>query len=477
MRAYCQQEADRCSRRMREAAINDDADALFEQLANQRERWLKKKQRFMENDVPSTESSKVAGKVQQKKLLKDIVHVPSFKKDIPPLQIKGETKKKDRHNKRFPLFASVEDFFEEFESYLKSSEVPVGEYWKQCIFFTCAPEKRSWLESIIQELNDVTYESFKKELKSVLSSPYADLYHLMHVRYMQQKKMNLSLRHFALALLRYAHRHGIADDRSLLMDFVCNMEERYRKPTWDAIMRYNAEHGHFPSMSEMVKFAGVVEDVNMMSKVTDQSKPWSELMDDDDHSDSDDSESSDDEKLSKKRKRHSKHKGKKHAKAHHGKGKERAKPDLFCRLHKYGDHITDNCPDVLRMANQKHPKHQVGSNILKNPCRFCKRSEYFQGHSCKEMRDHNAKQDVGKKEEHKRMSARFAQLKYLGEDHHELDDDELMNSSSKQCKDNIWARAVQKEKTDQCLLLPITVVPRLNSTTKGCRKSLKDVRG
>ncbi|KAJ8659018.1 hypothetical protein O0I10_005400 [Lichtheimia ornata] len=168
-------------------------------------------------------------------------------------------------------------------------------------------------------------------------------------------------------------------------------------------------------MSEMVKLAGTVEDANKMSRASDQSKPWAEAKEKD-------------------------------------KGKEKA---LYCRIHKQGDHDTDHCYSVVKLANSKHGvQQQPKRNRL---CDFCHEVPYRKGHSCTPMLEYNARKDAEAKQQHKKIMARFAALKYLGKEHNEIDVDELMGSSSKQCKNDIWVRATQKEKTDECLLIPIMI--------------------
>ncbi|KAJ8654960.1 hypothetical protein O0I10_009356 [Lichtheimia ornata] len=54
------------------------------------------------------------------------------------------------------------------------------------------------------------------------------------------------------------------------------------------------------------------------------------------------------------------------------------------------------------------------------------------------MLEYNARKDAEAKQQHKKVMARFAALKYLGKEHNEIDVDELMGSSSKQCKNDIW---------------------------------------
>ncbi|CDH61116.1 hypothetical protein RO3G_16746 [Lichtheimia corymbifera JMRC:FSU:9682] len=315
------------------------------------------------------------------------------------------------------------------------------------------------------------------ELRTDLSSPYAELYHLMHIRYMQQRKLKLSLRQFALAINQYAQRHHIPDDKSLLMDFVCNVADQFRKPIWDIVMKFHEDHDRLPSMGEMVKLAGTVEDANKMSRASDQSKPWAEVEnDDDDHSDSDSDEESDEDAPAKKRKRSQKSKGKQKANAKNkgkrkGKGKGKAN-NLFCQLHGQGDHDTDHCFHVLNMVKAKHGKQQQGNKPLK-PCDFCK-APYKWGHHCPGMDEYNAKRDAEGGKKHQKVMARYAMLKYLGTEHYKIDDKELMGSSSKQCKNDIWVRAIQKEKTDQCLLIPIMIqnLEVMALLDKGCTHSL-----
>ncbi|KAJ8651192.1 hypothetical protein O0I10_013366, partial [Lichtheimia ornata] len=67
MRSYCQQEADKCDRQMK-AAIAAGDDKSFDELSKQKERWLLKKQHFLEDDGVGPSSSK--GKSQGKKALK-----------------------------------------------------------------------------------------------------------------------------------------------------------------------------------------------------------------------------------------------------------------------------------------------------------------------------------------------------------------------------------------------------------------------
>lgn len=117
MRAFCQQEAEKCARKMKLAAVEEN-DEQFDKFSRKKERWLSKMLQFDADDATQTQfSGNVAKRSQQKVLLKDIVNLPTFKKDIPPLQIQGECK--HRHNKAYSKYATIGDFFEDFESYLR----------------------------------------------------------------------------------------------------------------------------------------------------------------------------------------------------------------------------------------------------------------------------------------------------------------------------------------------------------------------
>jgi hypothetical protein len=241
------------------------------------------------------------------------------------------------------------------------------------------------------------YEDFKKEVISLYSSPYEAWYHEMHLRFMRQKKLKLSLRQFALKLHKYAVQHQIPDDRSLLATFICNMEHQYRKATLDIIGRRTEQTGEDPTMLEMTKLAGEIEDAAKLAAAADQSQPWAELggyAHNSSDTDSNSSDSSDEEEVQKKRKRARARKPNTKPK---GKQTPSRSTDKTCKIHGKSSHSTDECYDVTKLAQQRHSNNSTQGfkprAKLTNPCKFCNKVNYFKGHMCPEMRKHNADND------------------------------------------------------------------------------------
>ena len=91
------------------------------------------------------------------------------------------------------------------------------------------------------------------------------------------------------------------------MDFLRNIDAKYRKRTWDLVVEYRKDHKRFPSMVEMVKMVGQVQDMDRRVQATDLSRPWGTLAayhtDTDDSDNDQDSDSSVDvERAGRKRK-------------------------------------------------------------------------------------------------------------------------------------------------------------------------------
>ena len=276
---------------------------------------------------------------------------------MPPFQLRGHG---SRHNKGYDKYATIGDFFEDFEMYLRNYDVPIEGHWKTCMYYACSLKKRKWCSKLANAKHITCYEDFKQELTEMFSSPYAELYHMLHIRYMTQKKLQLSLRNFALEMQEYASRHQIEDDKALLMDFLRNMDERYHKVAWDAVREFRGKHDRFPCMQDMICLVGEIEDSVKIQKAQDQKLPWADLdgVSDDDSSDAD---SSDDESSrSKKRKRTKRSsKGKSGNAKEHNQNHSR-KP--YCTIHGTGNHTTDNCYEVKELA-KKSNCHRHSSSL------------------------------------------------------------------------------------------------------------------
>ena len=491
VRAFFQQEADRCSEEIKEHYDDED---MFQQLKAKRKGWLERLELF-QNESPVKGPSAYAAKSKQNEVqdrskmpLVDLVkNLKAFEQGMPPFQLRGHG---SRHNKGYEKYATIADFFEDFELYLKNHAVPVESHWKTCMYYACSLRKRKWCNTLAESKNITCYEDFKKELLEMFSSPYSELYHMLHIRYMTQESPKLSLRNFAIHMHDYASRHQIDDDKALLMDFLRNIDERYQKVTWDAVRKHRSKHNCFPCMQEMIRLAGEIEDSVKMEKAQDQKLPWADLGDSSDDDSSDVASSDDESHRSKKRKR-----TKRSPKGKRGNAKERTQNQgrkQHCQIHGLGNHTTDNCYQVKDLAQNRNNNQQpprAFKKKLNNPCKYCKEVEYFIGHTCRQMREYNDSHPAGDQRStssrnsnsnkrfndlHARMAA--LRIQNMGMD---IDEDELMNTPSKddKCKrEKVYARAMYSENTDSCILLRLLVQ---NQETKalldtGCTHSLID---
>lgn len=335
----------------------------------------------------------------------------------------------------------------------------------------CAPDRKNWLKQIIDVNNVETYEQLKEVLLPFYTSEYEELYHLLHIRYLTQKKLQLDLRNFAIHLQQYARQHHIDDDKTLLLDFLRNIEVKYRKACWDAVMDHRKKHKMWPNMLDMICHASEIQDALRMSKTTDRSKSWNSLgeyphgSDDEDEAQATDEESEVERAPSKKRKRTRRSQKPKKTTPSGQKPKDK-QDNHTCKLHGAVGHSTDDCITIKKAKKR-----------FENPCHFCYADEYVKGkHFCTQMAKHNEEKDA----ERNQYQAKFIQLKRQNL-LRSIDDHELMNTPSKndkkQCKkETIYVRGLAKENADQSILLPIVVqdIETMALLDTGCSHSLVD---
>lgn len=493
VRAYCQQEADRCSAGMKAALFDDN---LFNKLKSEREGWQEKLAQFQAKEpvaAPSTNAAKSQhAEVKDRSemsLVELVKNLKAFTDGMPPFQLRGHG---HRHNKGYGKYATIVDFFEDFEIYLDNHDVPIESHWKACMYYACSIEKRKWCSKLADSKNITCYEDFKRELIEMFSSPYSELYHMLHIRYMTQHKLQLTLRNFAIMMHDYAARHQIEDDKALLIDFLRNMDERYQKVSWDAVRNFRGKHDRFPTMQDMIRLVGGIEDSVKMQKAQDQKLPWADLDGAESSDDDTDSESSDNEGAPTKKRKRTRRSAKK---GKGGKPKERSNSHggKHCTIHGEGNHTTDQCYDVKELAKQKKQQRHQRKEREYGPCKFCGYKNYMPGHNCPQMREYNRlhplpndadKRNNNNHHHHKNnnnnFQARMAALRISESKHLQIDTDELMNTPSKhdQCKleEELCARAMNAENTDSCILLPMLVQNQetMALLDTGCTHSLID---
>ncbi|KAG2205302.1 hypothetical protein INT45_007800, partial [Circinella minor] len=437
---YFQLQIARSTNLLHLATIRGNMDEV-QNLAQQHENW-KHHLAIIENLLQEQQQLRQPAKAEASSSKNNLVP-----KDLPAFQLKGQ----HCHDKRRESYDSAETFLDDFEVYLSAHGLNVEQNWRRLIPLTCDANRRAWLLTTMKKDGITNWSTFRQEVEKYFTSPYTIFYRRHRIRTMKQGKTE-PLREYSNKMQEYAFKYGILNNQDLVFNYLCSLNKRYRKQAWSLIANHHGDK--IPNHIEPV-----VQTVQSLvaADTSSEASDWAPSSADDDSSNSD--KDSDEEKPSKKRCRKSTNNNNNRNKKNKGKGPAINNKNT-CPLHPKSNHRRWECDklkEVLSPArnnnnnnnffgnrqnsnnNRGFPGNSSGPyNAAKvNWCHFCRRVPFVMGHQCAEMlRARCANINNNNNNNNNTIRSRMSHVTPQLEDLLEVDDDELMNSSSNNNKGN-----------------------------------------